>query len=88
MAHHWTPMSQVVRSPVADSWLVMDGAKKIAIIRIVELGNPPEKLFRAVTYDADSSERILLAYTHKLSLAAAVVWREWSAVHPATSNRR
>jgi hypothetical protein len=81
-------MSQVVRSPEPDTWLVLDGARKIAIIRIVELGNPSEKLFRAVTYDADPSKRILLGYTHRLSLTAAIVWREWSAIHPATSNRR
>lgn len=68
---------------------MFDRSKRIAIIRIVEIRG--QRLLRAVTFDPDPQQRVLIGYfpEHAMRLACECVWAEYiKATGPPTSNRR
>lgn len=75
MAHHWSPLEQLTGYP--DHWLMVDGHRKVAIIKLVMVEPMPEKLLRSVTYHDDPAQRWLIGYFTDLRHAAAVSWWEW-----------
>ncbi|RLP69313.1 hypothetical protein D9V30_08380 [Mycetocola reblochoni] len=57
-------------------WLVADRDRRIAIIRTVTVRD--RKLYRAVTYAAESEGRSLIGYFPDLRMAAEVTWSTWT----------
>lgn len=77
VVQHWSPLSQVCRSPEPRTWYVFDRHRRIAIIRIVEVRG--RRLLRSVTYDADPERRQLIGYfpENAMQLAAECTWSEY-----------
>lgn len=75
---YWQPK---LRSIQRGEWLQFDGSRRIAVIRQVELSNPPRLLLRAETWAPDASAREFIGYfpTDELRLAAECVWGEYQA---------
>lgn len=86
-------MSQLQRDVAPLQWLMFDGTKRIAIIRVVDIRGANRKLIRSVTFDPDPSKRQLIGYFPNdavgLRLAATVTWQAWiRATGPSRTNRR
>ena len=80
--------SQVYPSPESGVWLVFDGSRRIAIIRLVDIRG--QRLLRSVTYDDDPERRSLIGYfpANAMRLAAECTWTEYvKAVGPSRSSR-
>jgi hypothetical protein len=88
MAHHWTPRDQLEPSVTPNEWFVVDRAAKVAIIRLIELGDRKDKLFRSVTYSPEPSNRTLIGYFPKLEHAVYYTWMECVKRHPSISERK
>ena len=89
MVQHWTPMSQLQRSPERGIWYVFDQSKRIAIIRHVEVKG--RRLIRSVTWSPDPEQRQLIGYFPEdaMRLAVECTWSEYVRyTGPPTSNRR
>ncbi|ANG86086.1 hypothetical protein A8L33_12485 [Microbacterium aurantiacum] len=89
VVQHWTPLSQLERTPEPGVWLMFDKSRRIAIVRVVTVRG--RRLLRSVTYDQDPEKRVLIGYFPEdaLRLAAECTWSEYvRAVGPPTSNRR
>lgn len=89
MVQHWSPMSQLQRSPEPGVWFVFDKGKRIAIIRYVEIRD--RRLLRAVTFHSDPTQRLLLGYfpDDGLRLAVECIWTEYIRdTGTPVSNRR
>jgi len=78
---YWQPKLRTVQRGV---WLQFDDSRRIAVIRVVELSNPPRRLLRAETWAADPGDRELIGYfpVDELRLAAETVWSEYQATRP------
>ncbi|MFF2388884.1 hypothetical protein [Agromyces sp. NPDC058104] len=71
---YWRPDLRSVRR---GEWIMFDGERKIAIIRLVTIGlgeYGKRELFRAVTWAPRSEDRDLIGYFPDRHLAAVVVW--------------
>ena len=89
MVQHWSPLSQLQRSPEPGVAYLYDHSKRIAIFRHVEVRG--ERLLRVVTYNDDPAKRALIGYfpSESFRLAAEVTWSEYvRATGPSTSNRK
>lgn len=89
VVQHWTPMSQLQRSPEPGIWYVFDQSKRIAIIRHVEVKG--RRLLRSVTWSQDPEQRQLIGYFPEdaMRLAVECTWSEYVRyTGPPTSNRR
>lgn len=82
MSANWTPESTLQRVG-PDEWVVFDHHKRIAVVRQLTIGPRNELVYRAVTWAVRSEDRVLLGYLSTLSLAAGIVWREYSAAQAA-----
>ncbi|MGQ2916280.1 hypothetical protein [Microbacterium aurantiacum] len=56
MVQHWTPLSQLERTPEPGVWLMFDKSRRIAIVRVVTVRG--RRLLRSVTYDQDPKKRV------------------------------
>ena len=88
MVQHWTPCSQVERGLEANQWFMVDRGRKIAIIRLLEVGGHTGELYRSTTYPAEPSQRILIGYFPTLSMAAHFTWTEWIRQNSSASDRK
>ena len=89
VVQHWSPMSQLQRSPEPGVWYVFDKSRRIAIIRYVEVRG--RRLLRSVTFDRDPAERQLIGYFPEDAMRLAVEFTWWEYIKhtgPSTSNRR
>lgn len=79
MVQRWSPLSEVSTTPNRDEWIMYDGAKRIAIMRLLELGPGKSRVrvIRAVTWDVDPTRRTLIGYFPSLRFAADITWAEW-----------
>jgi hypothetical protein len=89
VVQHWSPMSQLQRSPEPGVWYVFDRSKRIAILRVVEIRG--RRLLRSVTFDPDPLLRQLIGYFPEdaMRLAVECTWSEYvKHAGPPSSNRR
>lgn len=89
MVQHWSPMSQLQRSPEPGVWYLFDRSKRIATLRLVEVRG--RRLLRSVTFDPDASRRQLIGYFPEdaMRLAVECTWSEYIRhTGPSPSNRR
>jgi hypothetical protein len=79
---------QQVQRVGKEEWLVLEHARKIAIIRFVKVGTKGFPFYRAVTFDDDPAKRVLLGYAPSLEHAATIVLVEYYKVFPPNSRRK
>ncbi|MFF2389351.1 hypothetical protein [Agromyces sp. NPDC058104] len=80
---YWSPN---LRSVTRGEWLQFDGERRIAVIREVNVGTPPQQLLRADTWVPAEAGRDFLGYFpgEALRLAAEMVWEVYQAALAAT----
>ncbi|MFD5864344.1 hypothetical protein ACFWGP_05295 [Agromyces sp. NPDC127015] len=71
---YWRPDLRSVRD---GEWYLFDGNRKIAVLRVVELGTQKERMIRSVTWAPRSEDRWLVGYFPHLRMAAEVTWLEY-----------
>jgi hypothetical protein len=76
---YWAPTVNRFR----DEWLVFDERERVALIRKLEHFGPRKNwtLFRSVTWEERSEDRVLIGYFPSLDMAVYVTWQEWRKAH-------
>ncbi|MFE6965672.1 hypothetical protein ACFVAJ_11175 [Agromyces sp. NPDC057679] len=75
---YWSPN---LRSVTRGEWVQFDGERRIAIIREISAGTPPQPLLRDDTWAPVEADRDFLGYfpIDALRLAAEMVWEVYQA---------
>ncbi|MHC2185082.1 hypothetical protein ACVLV4_000712 [Rathayibacter agropyri] len=71
----WSPL-QMLRSSGPDEWVMVDAMRtgRIGVVRRIETGPYRETWFRAVTWAAEPSRRVLVGYSRSMDTIAAALW--------------
>jgi hypothetical protein len=71
----WHPLNAAIEVEPGEWWLVAQYGDRYAIIRLLEIGG--ERGYRAVTGEAESSQRRLIGYFRTLRAATERAHKHW-----------
>ena len=79
MVRYWLPTV----NRLGDEWRIFDDRERVAIIRRIDNLGPRRDwtLFRSVTWEERSADRVLIGYFPTLDMAVYITWQEWRKAH-------